>query len=159
MTSASHSRFFWGLRLHLIATTDGLPVAWALTNPTHDERQVLADMLTRLEPTSNQTLVADKGYRSRPLETDLNQAGITLVRPTARNEAPRPGTATLRKIRQTIESIFDTLKDQLGLERHGARTPTGVTARITQRILAPTTTWPGHRTGNPALRSLTPYDH
>jgi hypothetical protein len=35
---ASHSRFFWGLRLHLIATPSGLPVAYALTAATTDER-------------------------------------------------------------------------------------------------------------------------
>lgn len=73
---ASHSRFFWGLRLHLIATTDGLPVAWALTSPRCDERQTLADMLARMEPTSNQRLVADKGYRSRPpVRGNAGQAG------------------------------------------------------------------------------------
>ena len=31
---ASHSRYFWGLRLHLITTPSGLPVAFALTNPS-----------------------------------------------------------------------------------------------------------------------------
>lgn len=31
MTNASHSRFFWGLRLHLVCTVHGLPVGWALT--------------------------------------------------------------------------------------------------------------------------------
>ncbi|BAW93985.1 transposase [Actinomyces sp. Chiba101] len=82
------------------------------------------------------------------------------MRPAARNEAPRPGANLLRPLRQRIESVFDTLKDQLGLERHGGRTPTGVTARITQRILALTTTiWPGDRIGAPVLRSLTAYDH
>ena len=28
---ANHSRFFWGLRLHLVATLHGLPVGFALT--------------------------------------------------------------------------------------------------------------------------------
>lgn len=42
---ASHSRFFWGLRLHLITTPSGLPVAFALTNPKVDERDVAADMV------------------------------------------------------------------------------------------------------------------
>jgi len=36
---ASHSRYFWGLRLHLIATPAGLPIAYALTNPKDDERR------------------------------------------------------------------------------------------------------------------------
>ena len=35
---ASHSRWFWGLRLHLITTPSGLPVAFALTGAKQDER-------------------------------------------------------------------------------------------------------------------------
>ncbi|WP_167149267.1 IS982 family transposase [Actinomyces sp. ZJ308] len=157
---ASHSRFFWGLRLHLIATPTGLPVAWALTSPSQDEREVLRSMLEHLAPTGARTIIADKGYRSKDLEDDLNQAGLTLLRPAARNEAPRPGAGLLRPLRQRIESVFDTLKDQLGLERHNGRTPTGVTARVAQRILALTAAiWHNDNTGNPQLRSLTPYDH
>ena len=38
---ASHSRYFWGLRLHLICTPAGLPVAFALTSAKDDERDVL----------------------------------------------------------------------------------------------------------------------
>lgn len=30
---ASHSRFFWGLRLHLVCTLQGPPIAFALTGP------------------------------------------------------------------------------------------------------------------------------
>ncbi|MFC6370865.1 hypothetical protein ACFQD1_36165, partial [Nonomuraea thailandensis] len=37
----SHSRWFWGLRLHLICTPAGLPITWALAIPKIDERQVL----------------------------------------------------------------------------------------------------------------------
>ena len=35
---ASHSRYFWGLRLHLVCTLHGLPVAFALTGAKADER-------------------------------------------------------------------------------------------------------------------------
>ena len=42
---ASHTRFFWGLRLHLVCTLHGLPVGWALTGAKADERQVLHDIL------------------------------------------------------------------------------------------------------------------
>ena len=38
--------------------------------------------------------------------------------------------------RQTIESINQTLKAQLDLERHGGHAPAGVMVRILQRILA-----------------------
>jgi hypothetical protein len=39
-------------------------------------------------------------------------------------------------IRQWIESVYGTVKDQLSLERHGGRTHAGVSARIAQRLLA-----------------------
>ena len=42
---ASHSRYFWGLRLHLVCTLHGLPVGWALTGAKADERDVLTEIL------------------------------------------------------------------------------------------------------------------
>ncbi len=42
---ASQSRYFWGLRLHLVATLQGLPIGYALTGAKADERQVLLDLL------------------------------------------------------------------------------------------------------------------
>jgi len=41
----SHSRWFWGLRLHLVCTPAGLPITWALADPKLDERQVLMCVL------------------------------------------------------------------------------------------------------------------
>ncbi|MFI9595482.1 VOC family protein [Nonomuraea sp. NPDC052265] len=40
---ASHSRYFWGLRLHLVCTLGGLPVAFALTGAKANEQQTPAD--------------------------------------------------------------------------------------------------------------------
>ena len=42
---ASHSRYFWGLRLHLLTTLHGLPIGFALAGAKADERQVLLDIL------------------------------------------------------------------------------------------------------------------
>ncbi len=63
---ASHSRWFWGLRLHLVCTLHGLPVAVALVGAKADERQVLLDLLaTEPQPVAarpGQVLLADKHY-------------------------------------------------------------------------------------------------
>ena len=64
---ASHSRFFWGLRLHLVATPSGLPIAYALTSATTDERDTALAMINldpALDDRPGQVLMADKGYRS-----------------------------------------------------------------------------------------------
>lgn len=159
---ASHSRYFWGLRLHLISTLHGLPIAAALTGAKADERHVLWDMLDDpdLARPHRQTLIADKNYYGHDFETTLTEAGLDLLRPTRKGERRRTGSHFFKPLRQIIESVFNTGKAQLGLEHHGARTTTGVTARIQQRLLALTAIiWHNDHTGQPVLRSVTAYDH
>jgi len=52
---------------------------------------------------------------------------MSLIRPDRRDEAPRHGS--IGWIRQWIESVNDTLKGQLDLERHGGRTTEGLYVR------------------------------
>ena len=161
---ANHSRYFWGLRLHLVATLQGLPLGWALTGAKADERTTCWNLLvttTALSTThSTQILIADKGYYGAAFEADLAAEGVTLLRPARKGESPRPGERFFKPLRQIVESIFDTFKGQLDLERHGGRTIAGVCARISQRILALTAAiWHNDLIGAPVLRSLTAYDH
>ena len=117
---ASRSRFFGGLRLHLICTPSGLPIAAALTGDQGDERAAAIAMLDT-DPAMyrpGQKLKADKGYRSAAFEAELNAQGITLIRPTRKGEKQRPGRRFLQPFRQIIESVNQTLKAQLDLERH-----------------------------------------
>jgi hypothetical protein len=161
---ASHSRYFWGLRLHLVATPAGLPIAFALTNPKLDEREVALDILesdpTLLEGRHGQLLIGDKGYASTEFEQRLADHGVELIRPAKKGEKPRRGARQLKPIRQIIESINATLKTKLSLERHGGHSHQGVAARILQRLLALTAAiWHNHHNRQPVLRSLTAYDH
>ena len=120
---ASHSRYFWGFRLHLLCTLHGLPVGFALTGAKADERETLLGILdtTPALVRPGTTILADKGYVSAQFEAELNEAGITLIRPSRKGEKPRPGARFLKPLRQVIESINDTLKGQLDLEAHGGR--------------------------------------
>lgn len=161
---ASHSRFFWGLRLHLICTPVGLPITFALANPKTDERDVARDLLESepalLAARPHQKIMADKGYVSAEFERFLNHHGVELVRPARKGEPPRPGARFLRPLRQLIESVNDTLKGQLDLERHGGHTIGGVATRVFQRVLALTAViWHNHHSRQPILRSLIAYDH
>jgi hypothetical protein len=105
-------------------------------------------------------VVADKGYASREFETFLNDQGATLLRPAFKNEKPRAGARLLKPFRQIIESVNDTLKGQLDLERHGGRTHGGVTTRVLQRLLALTAAiWHNDRCNQTGTRSLIAYDH
>ena len=160
---ASHSRYFWGLRLHLLCTLHGLPVGFALTGAKAGERTVLLDILDDPALTAGrarQIIIGDKNYYGTGFELTLAQGGACLLRPARKGEGQRPGARFFKPLRQIIESVNDTFKGQLDLERHGGRTPTGVLAPILQRILALTTViWHNDHTGQPILRSLTAYDH
>ena len=161
---ASHSRYFWGLRLHLLCTPCGLPVAFALTGAKADERHILLGMFgadpNLLASRRRQSLIADKNYYGKQFEAELVEAGITLLRPARQGEKPLAGQRFFRPLRQVIESINNTFKAQLDLERHGGRTIAGVAARVLQRVLALTAAiWHNDTTSQPILRSLTAYDH
>jgi hypothetical protein len=75
---------------------------------------------------------------------------------------PRRGAShgSIGWIRQWIESVNDTLKGQLDLERHGGRTPEGIYTRIAQRLLAMAMCiWHNWASGQHVKRSLTAYDN
>jgi DDE family transposase len=160
---ASHSRWYWGLKLYLITTAEGMPVAWCLAGPKIGEREVAAELLGHARDTGalrdQMIVLADKGLAGREMEHyAAGQIHVLLARPDRKDERRRFGN--LAGMRQWIEAIFDTLKDQLSLERHGARTPAGVFTRIAQRLLAlAAAIWHNWRIGANDKRSLIAYDH
>ena len=159
---ASHSRFYWGLKLYLVTTLDGMPLAWCLADPKLGEREVAAELLghahDRAALPTGVVVIGDKGFAGKDFQRQATELGITFVRPDRRDENHRHGNLAL--IRQRIESIINTTKAQLSLERHGARTPAGVMARVAQRVLAlAAAIWHNWATDTPAKRSLIAYDH
>jgi hypothetical protein len=131
--SASHSRFFWGFRLHALFAPDGTPRALALTSPKQDEREVALKLLARARRRGGEIVIGDKGYAGAQFASQVSDLDATILRPRRKDE-PGPGPH-LAPIRQRIESIFWTCKDILTLERHGARTLPGLRERILQRLL------------------------
>lgn len=158
---ASHSRFFWGLRLYLISTPDGMPVIWGLANAKIGEREATQALLEKDHHLvhEGQIILGDKGFAGRDFEDFItNDLGAHLIRPDRKDEKPRFGK--FGGIRQWIESIFDTLKGQLGLEQHGGRTLEGVYARVASKLLALAAgIWHNWQINAPRKRSLTAYDY
>jgi hypothetical protein len=152
---ASHSRLFWGMRLHAIFAPDGTPRALEISSPKRDEREIGLVLLDRCQRRGGETLLGDKGYASRAFAAQVSARDATFVRPRRRDE---PGRGPhLAPIRQRIESIFWTCKDLLTLERHGARTLAGLRERVLQRFccLAAAITL-NHQLGRPS-RALVNY--
>jgi Transposase DDE domain len=131
--SKSHSRWFWGMRLHLACAPDGTPRAAALVSADRPEREIALTLLPRALA-GGETIVCDKGYAGREFAEAVAARGAVLLRPPRATE-PHTGIH-LAPIRQRIESVFWTCKDLLTLERHGARTPRNLFARIATRLLA-----------------------
>jgi hypothetical protein len=159
---ASHARWYWGLKLYVLAAPDGIPAAWCLADPKAGERAVAEALLDRaarqgvLRP--GMVILADKGLAGREFDGVVRDLDAVLARPDRRDEPYRFGA--LGGVRQWVEAIFDTLKDQLGLERHGAHTIQGVWIRIAQRLLAlAASVWFNWQLGAPVKRSLLAYDH
>jgi DDE family transposase len=157
---ASHSRYYWGLKLYLVCTGDGMPIMWCLAHPKIGEREVIAALLAHDHHLirTGQILLADKGFAGREFKQTTDTMGLRLLRPDRRDEAYTHGN--LGGVRQWIESVNQTLKGQLNLERHGARTPEGVFTRIAARLLALAAgIWHNWNTGVISKRSLIAYDH
>jgi hypothetical protein len=146
----------------VLACPDGMPVAWCLANPTSGEREVAEGLLDRaarqqvLRP--GLVVLADKGLAGRAFAQVVAELEAVLVRPDRADEPVRFGN--LGGVRQWIEAIIDTLKDQLSLEGHGAHTIQGVWIRVAQRLLAlAASVWFNWQLDAPVKRSLVAYDH
>lgn len=93
-------------------------------------------MVARCERQPGQALIliGDTNFRGTDFETELAKLEATIMRPRRKDEQGRG--PHLAPIRQRIESIFQTCKDILTLERHGARTLSNLRVRLCTRFAA-----------------------
>jgi hypothetical protein len=159
---ASHSRWYWGARLLLIAACDGTITGFCLASPKlpgerEQARQLLEDC-PAARPRPGSAVVTGKGLSGEKTEEFFAGLELELIRPARKDEKqPRYFPNWLR---QRVEAIIWTLKNQLGLERHGGRVPAGLWARVVQRLLALNAViWHNWQIGAPVKRSLIAYDH
>jgi len=131
---AAKSRWYWGLRLLLISDRRGTPLGYDLRPANENEREgVFA--LASAHPGS--LLFADAGHRGREHHESLHLVGVELIVPARHRLGERPPAEISKaRIRLVIESVFATLKRQMRLEDHLAKTLPGLAQRIVQRLLA-----------------------
>src|SRR5205823_14933348 len=135
-----HPRWYWGSKLMLICTCEGTVTGFGLASPKlfgerDQARQMLKDQPAN-RPAPGTAIVTGKGLSGEDTEAFFAapDLGLTLIRPARKDEtAPRSFPNWLR---QRVEAITWTLKNQPGLERHGGRVPAGLRVRIVQRLLA-----------------------
>lgn len=131
---AAKSRWYWGMRLLLITDRRGAPLGYDLRPANEDEREGVYELAAGQ---SGSVLFADAGHRGREYQESLRLAGVQLVVPGRHRLGERPPAEIAKaRIRLVIESVFATLKRQMRMEDHLAKTLPGLAQRIAQRLLA-----------------------
>jgi hypothetical protein len=131
---AAKSRWYWGVRLLLVSDRFGTPLGYDLRPANENEREGVF-VLASAHPDS--LLFADAGHRGREHCESLRLVGVELIVPDKHRLGERPPTEVMKaRIRLVIESVFATLKRQMRMEDHLAKTLPGLAQRIVQRLLA-----------------------
>lgn len=131
---AAKSRWYWGVRLLLVSDRHGTPLGYDLRPANENEREGVFQ-LACAHPGS--LLFADAGHRGREHHESLQLVGVELIVPARHRLGERPPAEISKaRIRLVIESVFATLKRQMRLEEHLAKTLPGLAQRIVQRLLA-----------------------
>jgi Transposase DDE domain len=152
----SQHRYVYGVRLVLLTDQRGLPLGYTIVPANEKEYEPLAELLTG---TPAPVVIGDKGFWGRDYAKRLAACGTTLLTPEKTRTAANLGReSALASTRLVIESVFANLKEQMRLERHLARTPAGLAARIAQRILALTIGMLLNTLNGRPARALAAYD-
>jgi vacuolar-type H+-ATPase subunit I/STV1 len=118
----------YGVKLHLICSTNGLPLSYELTPANVADISVADELVNeaKLGDRVASRLLGDLAYRSKELKEVLAEVGILL----ATERAERRG------VRQQIEIALWSLKRVFGLGETLATTLVGLATRIAAKICA-----------------------
>lgn len=111
--NASKKRFFYGFKLHIVATTNKEPVLCSITEGSNHDLEAAFTLLPHL-PQGSVTL-GDKGYVSKELETQLKSQNI-IHSPLYRSNARIKDKELFikKRLRKSIETLFSTLTERFG---------------------------------------------
>jgi len=118
----------YGVKLHLLCSSNGVPVCYELTPANVAEVRLMAELLAEagLGEEVGRRLLGDLAYRSEASEDALAQRGILLVTERADQHGER----------QRIEICFSSLKRVFGLGETLAKTLVGLATRIAAKMAA-----------------------
>lgn len=132
---ACKKRFFYGLRVHLVMTTGGLPVEVMLAPGSEADISAFRRLALDLPPAAH--LFADAGYLDQHEEALLADADLHLVAQRRKNskEPLAPWVAYLaRHERKRIETVFSQIASAFGRKVH-AITPKGFELKVFLTVL------------------------
>jgi len=120
----------YGVKLHLICSTNRVPISYELTSANVADMLLVRELLARAgldEGVVARRLLGDLAYRGAELAEELAEAGVLLATEKADRRPP---------IRQQVEVCFAALKRVFGMERTLAKTLTGLATRIAAKVAA-----------------------
>lgn len=137
---ASKNSYYYGEKLTLFVTPQGIPTAHILTPANvHDLRALKENISVVARELTRKTIVADKGYYDGDLEMTLAETYRSkLVVPEKRRHQKRntKEERALLKTRQIVETVNEQLQDQMGVDRTRAKSHCGLIARIQSIIMS-----------------------
>ena len=133
---AAKQEKFFGWRLHLICTSDGLPVSFDLLPASLHDLTPIHELMFDLP--DGACVYADKGYNCLPEEASIyHDTHVRLIPIRRNNMQPHEWVDDfdLRLYRRRIETIYSQL-ESMGVERLHARTNTGFEIKLHASLLA-----------------------
>jgi hypothetical protein len=133
---AAKDEKFFGWRLHLVCTPQGLPVVFDLLPAAYHDLTPLHELTVVLP--SGSRVFADKGYiNGKVAASILKDTGVRLIAKPRRNMRPLDwiDEYDLDLYRRRIETINSQL-ESMGLERLHARTQLGFDIKVHASLLA-----------------------
>lgn len=137
---AAKKEKFFGWRLHLICTTDGIPVAFDLVPGGLHDLTPVHELAYGLPPEA--TVYGDKAYNAGDDEASLlADTAVRLVPLRKANMRPNrwADKLALREWRKRVEALFSQL-EAMGVQRLRARANPGLQLKLHASLLAATIT-------------------
>lgn len=135
--SVSKTEWVYGFKVALAVSPEGVVTAFGLAPANCDERKV-GEFLIRSD--GHGAFLADKGFSSLKWERRWLEEYGTLVAATPQKSAKRAWPEAVCRWtagkRQIIEGVIWQLKDIFGLERHRAKTLSGLLTRLAAKVAA-----------------------
>ena len=132
---AAKKETFYGYRLVVLTTLEGVITDWELLPGAEDEREAALDLLYEYR---NLKALGDKGFLDKLRQALLYEdRQVTLLTPKRKNQKEQNPTgwdALMNRIRRLIETAFAQGKEGFNLERPYARTLWGLISRLIAKL-------------------------
>lgn len=136
---AAKDEHYYGFKVLLVTTQQGVPVDYTIDAANVDERE----LLTRIPLCQHSTIIADKGFISDKLKTTFKQNNnMMLITPTRKNmlnQISDSFSKLITGVRKRIETTISQLTEIFAINTTKTRSLHGLLGRINRKILAYTT--------------------